>query len=45
MLLKHYKKIYLANKDIDTIYSIVYNHIDKNKDLLLDDLIKELQIE
>ena len=41
--LKHYKKIYVANNDLETTYSIVYNHIDYNKDLLLDKLIGELK--
>ena len=42
---KHYKKIYIANTNLNVIYSIVYNHIDKNKYLILDELIKELKIE
>jgi hypothetical protein len=41
--LKHYKKIYVANNDLDTVYSVVHNHIDINKGLLLEDLIKELK--
>ena len=40
---KHYKKIYLADNDLDTVYSIVYAHIDQNRGLLLDELIEELK--
>ena len=42
---KYYKKIYIANTSLNVVYSIVYNHIDKNKDLILYKLIRELKIE